>query len=203
LAMFFMRHSNESGNLVSSTKDPRLREDDMVKRYPGIDLMNDICALTEKEDKSVYLLGSGSDEVVKKTKKALLRKFPKLKIVGYNSGPKIKSIKIDDKQLIEVDDVEVIHDIIMTAPDILFVAFGHNKQEKWIYENLSDLPSIKIAMGVGGAFDYISGKVKRAPIILRKIGFEWLYRLIRQPKRIKRIWKATFVFLYYVITKNN
>jgi len=73
------------------------------------------------------------------------------------------------------------------------------KQEQWIYENLSKLPNIKIAMGVGGSFDYISGAIRRAPCFLRKIGLEWLYRLIKQPKRLGRIFNATVVFTFIVL----
>lgn len=69
--------------------------------------------------------------------------------------------------------------------DILFVAFGFPKQEMWMAENLNKIP-VKVAMGVGGAFDYISGNVPRAPVFVRNLGFEWLYRLIRQPWRWKR-----------------
>src|SRR5579884_3272517 len=69
--------------------------------------------------------------------------------------------------------------------DILFVAFGFPKQEEFISKNLDKLP-VTAMVGVGGAFDYISGKVSRAPLIVRFIGFEWLYRLIRQPWRFKR-----------------
>lgn len=81
-----------------------------------------------------------------------------------------------------------------SSPDLLFVAFGHPKQEKWIAKNLSRFP-VKVAMGVGGAFDYISGQVPRAPIRLRRIGLEWLFRLLLQPWRIKRQLKLlTFVW---------
>src|SRR3989338_5459360 len=69
--------------------------------------------------------------------------------------------------------------------DILFVAFGHIKQEKWIGKNLKKIP-VKVAMGVGGAFDYLSGEVMRAPKFIRVLGLEWLFRLILQPWRIKR-----------------
>ena len=69
--------------------------------------------------------------------------------------------------------------------DILFVAFGSPKQEIWIYKNLDKLP-VKVAIGVGGAFDFLSGKVKRAPNWVRNLGFEWLFRLINQPWRVKR-----------------
>ena len=69
--------------------------------------------------------------------------------------------------------------------DILFVAYGFPKQEEWIAKHLEELP-IKAAMAVGGSFDYISRRVDRAPVFIRSAGFEWLYRLIRQPWRIKR-----------------
>jgi len=65
------------------------------------------------------------------------------------------------------------------------VALGHSKQEKWIVQNLPKL-KVKVAMGVGGAFDYFSGKVPRAPKWIRDLGFEWLFRLMIQPWRIKR-----------------
>ena len=177
----------------------------IIEKIPGVDLMLDICELAEKENKSIYLLGSGSDEVVKKTADVLQEKLPLLNIVGYNSGPKLQVIPtghppsgISYKLQVDKDKNEdTIYDIIIKAPDILFVAFGHGKQEKWIYENLVDLPSVKIAMGVGGSFDFISGKTKRAPVWMRKVGLEWLYRLVREPKRLFRIWKAVVVFLFY------
>ena len=81
--------------------------------------------------------------------------------------------------------------------DILFVAFGSPKQEIWISENLEKLP-VKVAIGVGGAFDFISGKVPRAPKVLRSLGLEWLFRLIVQPWRIKRQLKL-LKFIYLVI----
>ncbi|MBI2334188.1 WecB/TagA/CpsF family glycosyltransferase [Candidatus Daviesbacteria bacterium] len=83
------------------------------------------------------------------------------------------------------------------APDILFVAFGAPKQEKWIVQNLPKL-KVKVAMGVGGAFDYLSGKVPRAPEFLRSLGLEWLFRLIIQPWRIKRQ-MALLRYLWFVL----
>lgn len=175
-----------------------------VKRVTGVDFLLKLCELAQMENKSVYLLGSSSMDVLLKTKNNLLRQFPKLKIAGLNRGPKIDFLTVENKKIIIPDsdaNDEAIHDIIMTAPDILFVAFGHNKQEKWIYENIKNLPTVKVAMGVGGAFDFISGSVGRAPCFLRKIGLEWLYRLFKQPWRIGRIFKATAVFVSLVIYK--
>lgn len=176
-----------------------------IKRITGVDFTYRLCELAQKENRSVFLLGSSSREVLKKASENLLKQFPKLKIVGFHPGPHIDFLMIEDKKTIlsepEVND-QAIHEIIMTAPDILLVAFGHNKQEKWIYENIKNLPSVKIAMGVGGTFDYVSGAVRRAPCFMRKLGLEWLYRLIRQPWRLTRIWKATVVFVsIYIYNK--
>lgn len=82
--------------------------------------------------------------------------------------------------------------------DILFVAFGHKKQEKWMHQNLPKL-NAAVMIGVGGAFDYFSGSVPRAPEIMRKLGLEWLFRVMVQPWRIKRFWKLP-VFVYKVMT---
>jgi N-acetylglucosaminyldiphosphoundecaprenol N-acetyl-beta-D-mannosaminyltransferase len=165
--------------------------------------MLEICKIAEADNKSVYLLGSGSDEVVKRTEENLKQKFPNLKVVGWGSGPGIKESNVSVQPFNNStglimdagENVKILEDINQAKPDILFVAFGMGKQEKWIVENLKKIPGVKIAMGVGGAFDYISGSVKRAPLLLRKIGLEWLYRLVKQPRRVVRIWNATVKFL--------
>lgn len=177
-----------------------------IKRITGVDFVFELAKLAQSENKTVYLLGSGSKEILKKTSENLKNQFPSLRIVGFDPGPKIEFLTVEDKKTIISEDEandRAIHDIIMTAPDILLVAFGHNKQEKWISENIRNLPSVKIAMGVGGSFDYISGNIKRAPCFMRKIGLEWLYRLFIQPQRLSRILKATVVFLAIYIYKKN
>lgn len=172
-----------------------------LKRIPGIDFILEICALAEQAGRGVYLLGSGNDEVLKMTKSRLLIKFPLLKIVGTDNGPKIKLQSYNLMYDKEEND-KLLDDIIEKSPDILLVAFGHGKQEKWIYENLKHLPSVRIAMGVGGAFDVLSGKIHRAPRLLRRFGLEWLWRLLVQPSRIGRILKAT-IFFPYLFCKYN
>lgn len=84
-------------------------------------------------------------------------------------------------------------------PDILIVGLGAPKQEEWIDENLSSVPSIKIAIGVGGALDFLAGTIKRAPKIFSSFGIEWIWRLIKQPNRAKRIFKAVLIFPFLVI----
>lgn len=170
-------------------------------RISGVDFMLNICALAQEKNKSVYLLGSGDENVIKSATEVLKQKFKDLKICGFNSGIKIEKIEDYKIEYDKTGNEDILYDIIMQAPDILFVGFGHGKQEKWIYENLAQLPSVKVAMGVGGAFDFLAGKVKRAPKFMRVLGLEWLWRLVLEPWRIKRIIKATVVFLYYLIRK--
>lgn len=85
------------------------------------------------------------------------------------------------------------------SPDIILVGFGAPHQDLWIGQNIIKLPSVKIGVGVGGTFDYMSGKIKRAPKAFRSFGLEWLWRLFRQPLRFLRINKAIFVFPYLIL----
>jgi len=100
---------------------------------------------------------------------------------------------------------KIIEKINKFNPNILLVGLGSSKQEKWIFNNLNKMPSVKVAIGVGGAFDFISGHSRRAPRFLQKTGLEWLWRLILQPKRIKRIYngviKLSFLTLKWKILK--
>ncbi len=169
-------------------------------RIPGVDFMIEICKIAAEKNVGIYLLGSDSDEIVKKTAENLQKQVSNLKVVGFDKGPKIISnIQYPIFSYNKEENDLIIKKINDSGASILFVAFGMNKQECWINENLAKMPNIKIAMGVGGSFDYISGSVRRAPCFLRKIGLEWLYRLIKQPSRIRRIWNATVVFVYIVI----
>ena len=77
---------------------------------------------------------------------------------------------------------------------MLFVAYGFPKQEFWIHRNLKNMPQVKLAMGIGGSFDFIAGKRKRVPRIFGVLGLEWLFRLFQEPKRFRRIWNATVQF---------
>lgn len=168
-------------------------------RVPGIDFMLTLCRLAAEQGSGVYLLGSGSDAVVAKAVENLKKLFPGLKIVGWDKGPEIH----ENIKTLKHENNFYTDKINSARPDILFVAFGMGKQEKWIHENLPQLPSVRIAMGVGGAFDYISGAVKRAPLFLRKIGLEWLYRLFKQPKRAGRIFNATVKFIFLALKFKN
>lgn len=157
----------------------------LKERVVGTDFLEYFCGVCEKENKSVFFLG-GSKGVAEKAAERLKDKYGDLKVAGTLDG----NINLDS-----------CFEIIKNAsPDVLFVALGAPKQEKWIYENLPKLNSVKLAVGVGGAFDFISGDVKRAPKFMRRIGLEWLWRLFAQPRRIKRIFNAVIVFpmLFFV-----
>ena len=93
---------------------------------------------------------------------------------------------------------DAIAEIRRTRPEILFVAFGHGKQEEWIVQHLRDMPFVRVAMGIGGSFDFIAGRANRAPRFLRNAGLEWLWRLFTQPWRLRRIADAVFVFPWLV-----
>jgi len=161
-----------------------------LQRVTGVDLVWAICELAAKNNYSVYLLGGG-EMVAAKASQNLQEQFPDLKIVGAESG----GVVIDPKNI----DEELINRINDAKPKIIFIALGQVKQEKWIFYHLDKLPSIKLAIGVGGAFDYISGETKRAPKFIRRLGLEWLFRLIIQPERWKRIFNAVIIFPLLVL----
>lgn len=84
--------------------------------------------------------------------------------------------------------------MIMFGPQVLLVAMGHPRQEFWIAEHRQDFPEVQAIVGVGGTFNFWAGRIKRAPFILRAVGFEWFWRLLREPRRWKRIFRAVVVF---------
>lgn len=166
----------------------------LKERIPGVDFMEELCRRCEKKPVSMGFLG-GRGGVAKKAAECLMKKYPWIKVrwIGeewdnsIESKVKNQELRKQKKEIESIDDSGWKNPYISgTDPiDILFVAYGFPKQEEWIYENLKHLP-VKAAMGVGGAFDFISGNVPRAPFMIRAMGFEWLYRLVIQPWRIKR-----------------
>jgi len=166
----------------------------LKERLTGVDLLESLCRKAAEKPITVGFLG-GKDGVAEKTAECLGMKYPSLRITFAASEWQEDKFVLNDKrgkkQNITQNNAEKNISIVprtvplSSAIDILFVAFGAPKQEKWIYENLNKIP-VKVSIGVGGAFDYISGKVPRAPLIIRKVGLEWLFRLIIQPWRLKR-----------------
>lgn len=160
-----------------------------INRITGVDFVWDLAKLAQKKQANLYLLGAGRG-VAKATAEKLKNRYPDLKIVGAESGLK------QDKP---VPDSVIIENINFRKPAMLLVAMGAPKQEKWIVQNIKKLNSVRVVMGVGGTFDFISGKIKRAPKLVRLFGLEWLFRLIIQPWRIKRIFTAAVSFPVAII----
>ncbi len=154
-----------------------------IERIPGADLFIDLIELSEEQDYRIFLLG-GEGGVGEKTKEVLERKFPKCKIVGFIDGVTIDAEKPDE---------EIITKINEAKPNILCVALGAPKQEIWIHNNFKKI-DCEVFIGVGGTFDFVAGKVKRAPRFMRNLSLEWLYRLFVQPSRYNRIYNALIVF---------
>ena len=160
-------------------------------RITGVDLVYELCQRAHTLGKSVFLLGS-RDGVAEDAARVLKKQFPHLRINADN-GPEIEELL--NRMTLWYQDLHALKKTLITIqktkPDILIVAFGPGKQEKWIHEHLFDLPSVRIAVGVGGALDMISGRVKRAPVFMRRFGLEWVWRTFNQPRRIKRAYAST------------
>ena len=166
------------------------RKTPIIERITGVDFCQALIALSEKRSWKLYLLG-GAPGVAIDTKRRLIKKYPKLQVVGANFG----------KWKDQGTDYEIISGLKKTKPDIVLVAFGAPKQEKWISDNFSQIPSA-IYIGVGGTLDFFAGRIKRAPKWMQKNGLEWFYRIIEEPKRISRIpLLIKFVFLNIINNK--
>ena len=152
--------------------------DPLKKRFTGVDLMEQICREAVQKKWQILLVG-GEEGIAQKTAEVLRENYSGLLIEEIND--------------LEFDKYST------EQPSVLFVALGAPKQEKWIARNFKKNPSINLAIGVGGAFDFISGNVKRAPKFLRYIGMEWAWRLSIQPWRAKRIFNAVVVFPWLVV----
>lgn len=144
-----------------------------VERVAGADLMQQICARAELLGFSVYLYGA-TEEVSERAFKVLLKRHPALRIVGRSNG--FVSGAAHDAMLAEMR---------RKKPDVVFVALGSPRQERWIADQRSELP-VKIFMGIGGTLDTIAGTVRRAPKVFQQLGLEWFFRLLRQPSRALR-----------------
>ncbi|HIP50111.1 MAG TPA: WecB/TagA/CpsF family glycosyltransferase [Candidatus Pacebacteria bacterium] len=161
-------------------------------RYSGVDLMWDILEIANINKLNIYLVANKEGlSTWQETRDAILKVYPKLKINGNNIN---KQYGILNGQ---------VEDYIMQS-NIVFVNFGAPHQEIFINSLKNNTQSsLQLGMGVGGSFDYITGKVSRAPKFMRNAGLEWLYRLIKQPQRCKRIWNAVVVFPIIILLTNN
>lgn len=158
----------------------------MKANLNGTDLFPLICEMAQAEGLSIYLLG-GKPGVTDTMVEKLNEKYSALTIAGHRHG------YFDD-----TDTPGIIENINRSNADILFVAFGAPKQDLWIFEHKEQL-NVGLAMGVGGLFDFVSQRIARAPMWMREIGLEWVYRLMQEPGRMwRRYIIGNPLFLYRV-----
>ncbi|MBR4616894.1 MAG: WecB/TagA/CpsF family glycosyltransferase, partial [Kiritimatiellae bacterium] len=152
----------------------RLLRRGLPERVTGADMVPAICRRCAEEGLSVYVLGGDKD--------AVAEAFEKLKI----ENGELKIAGVDDSFVkLDREHPEIVERINAAKPDILFVALGNPKQELWMGRNLSKL-DVGAVIGIGGTFNFIAGKVKRAPKWVQKSGLEWIYRIVQEPGRL---WK--------------
>ncbi len=153
----------------------------------GTDMLPLLCELAQKRGYRLYLLGAGRG-VAEQMKQKLLLSYPRLNVCGVRDGFFDRTTETD----------LVVSDINRAEPDILLVAFGAPLQEKFITQRFNEI-NAKVQMGVGGLFDFYSGNIRRAPVWMRQIGMEWVFRLLQEPKRMwKRYIIGNPLFLYRV-----
>lgn len=158
------------------------------ERTTGVELIGALFDRMKERGQSVYLLG-GKPGVAAAASDNIKKQFAGLNVCGFHHG-------YFDKP----NEPKIISDINKKKPDLLLVGLGFPIQEQWIYANRGQL-TIKAAVACGGTLDVFSGKTKRAPVFFRKIGCEWLYRLIKEPKRFFRM-LALPKFLVLVLIKD-
>ncbi|WP_029986851.1 WecB/TagA/CpsF family glycosyltransferase [Lysinibacillus fusiformis] len=158
---------------IGVVKAAQILGDSLPERVTGYDTMVKLLEVGQQKHFKVYLLGA-QKETIEKTIANIHKDYPNVEIVGYHDG------------FFDWNNNHIADDIAALQPDLVFVALGVPRQEKWITENL-DKFSKGVFIGVGGSFDVIAGTVKRAPVIWQKLNLEWLYRLLRQPSRFIRM----------------
>ncbi len=149
----------------------RLLGDPVPERVAGIDLMQRLLARAEERGYGVYILGARA-EVLDRAVARILDRYPRLRIVGYHDG-----------YFDESCDHAVVNEVRAARPDILFVAMSSPRKEYFLGENRREL-NVPFVMGVGGAIDVMAGVTRRAPRLVQRLGLEWLYRLVQEPRRL-------------------
>jgi len=150
----------------------------LKERVAGIDLVHNLAEMAHKNGFKIFLFGA-KEEVVKKVKEKFSNEFNLTLIAGYRNG-----------YFKPEDEPEIAEQISKSGANILFVGITSPIQERFLYQNKEILKGVNFKMGVGGSFDVISGKTKRAPQWMQKSGLEWFYRFLQEPKRM---WKRYLV----------
>ncbi|MEM8925129.1 MAG: WecB/TagA/CpsF family glycosyltransferase [Actinomycetota bacterium] len=153
----------------------------LPERVPGIDLLDRMMAEAAVNGWGVYLLGA-EDETIKDAATRLERKHPGLTIVGYHNG------------FLGDAEAKVAAGIAASGADLLCVGMGMPRQERFLDAHWDDL-GVSVAIGVGGTFEVITGRLRRAPGPVQKVGLEWAFRMIQEPRRLGGRYAATFFWL--------
>ena len=161
---------------------------DVKERIPGIEIAEKLFEFANESKKSLYLFGA-KQEVLNNLKEKIEKNYSNIKLFGMTNG------------YVENNEEE-FQKIIKKEPDIVLVALGIPAQEKLIYKYFKDFKK-GIFVGVGGSFDVLSGTKKRAPQIFIKTNTEWLYRILKEPKRIKRFWDNNVKFIFKIRKEKN
>lgn len=157
------------------------------ERIAGMDVFPDLIKAAATHDLKVFFFGT-TPELLEKIRVRIEREFPKLKIAGLLSPPFDRSL----------DDESYINTINSSGANLVFVALGCPKQEKWMAKHSQKINAI--LLGVGGAFPVYAGTAKRAPAFMRSLALEWLYRLFQEPGRLfKRYFKTNSLFIFLVL----
>jgi len=167
---------------------------EVPERITGNDLVEEVLPIAHSRGLRVWLLGGLDEETNKAAKNNILSKFDNITVDGQHGGP-ISWGREEGWSL----DKNIIHNINNFAPDILFVGIGHPKQDMFIHDFAEFFPSVRVSAGVGGVIDFLAGRAKRAPKIVQKLGLESFWRLLLEPWRIKRVYRAVVVFPMLVI----
>jgi N-acetylglucosaminyldiphosphoundecaprenol N-acetyl-beta-D-mannosaminyltransferase len=162
-----------------------------VDRITGSDSLEKICHLCAEYSSSVFFYGA-MPTIADKAARILQQRIPNLEVEGTYS-PDSSNILVGDLP------PETRRELKNAA--VVFVALGAPDQEKWIHDNLHSLPKCKLIIGVGGSFDFVANNIKRAPKLFRKTGLEWLYRLIQEPGRWRRMLKLPVFAVNVVLVK--
>jgi len=158
------------------------------ERVAGIDLMKKLVEKSYKDNYKCFFFGA-EDNVVKEVVRKYSLKYSKNIIAGFRNGFYEKN-----------DEKIIVNQIKESNPDFLFVAITSPKKEIFLNKYKEELKNISFIMGVGGSFDVISGKTKRAPVFMQKLGLEWFYRFLQEPQRMwKRYLFGNIKFMYLVV----
>ncbi len=152
----------------------KILKKEIPERVAGCDLIQQIFSRIKNTEKTVYFFGAAPG-IAERAAKNMQNTHENLKVIGTRHG-------FFNKE----EEPKIVEKINALAPDILLVGLGVPKQEKWLCRYRNKL-NVKVCIGVGGSFDVLSGNIKRAPNSFQKLGLEWLYRLIQQPKRWVRM----------------